>query len=490
MGKNDWEDLGEQLSDLVNNAVSGKDYSSLNENINQVLENAIDSGSDALRNILKGAFGQSGEDLKHGRAASSHMGSSGIKSSGTKSSGSGASYGNSPSGEYRRTGGGGYETRSGHTYRQSSSQESGAGQVGKYYASLNEPFLGGGVQTIVGASLLLRGVTKIGSIWRIFSGGFIWPGILMLGGGYLLYRGVTTLSMIRRFRKYQDVLGTKTYASMADLAKAVGKDVGFVGREVKEMIDRGWFPQGHLDADGTTLMVSNELFDTYLSLRASRAEQASQVEQERQQVHQQAQRAASTAQEEKSKESSKETSKADARVQEVLQKGEEYLAQLKACNREIPGEEMTVKISRMEELVYRILDRAKEHPEIVTDLKKMLQYYLPTTVKLLRAYIDMDKQPVAGENIRSAKREIEQTIDTLNTAFEKLLDSIFQEQAWDVSSDISVLNTMLAQEGLAGDAFGDARRKNQATGTASGTAAFGGAAGAAAAAEEEIELKF
>ena len=76
---------------------------------------------------------------------------------------------------------------------------------------------------------------------------------------------------------------------------------------------------------------------------------------------------------------------------------------------------------------------------------------MPTTVKLLEAYAQMDVQPVGGENIQTAKREIEATLDTLNIAFEKLLDSLFQDAAWDVSSDISVLNTMLAQEGLKDD---------------------------------------
>ena len=80
-----------------------------------------------------------------------------------------------------------------------------------------------------------------------------------------------------------------------------------------------------------------------------------------------------------------------------------------------------------------------------------MDYYLPTTVKLLEAYAQMDAQPVGGENIQTAKKEIEDTLDTLNTAFEKLLDSLFQETAWDISSDISVLNTLLAQEGLKED---------------------------------------
>lgn len=68
-----------------------------------------------------------------------------------------------------------------------------------------------------------------------------------------------------------------------------------------------------------------------------------------------------------------------------------------------------------------------------------------------QAYQDLDAQPVQGENIISSKKEIEKTLDTLNRAFEKLLDDLFQETAWDVSTDISVLHTMLAQEGLTED---------------------------------------
>jgi len=77
-----------------------------------------------------------------------------------------------------------------------------------------------------------------------------------------------------------------------------------------------------------------------------------------------------------------------------------------------------------------------------------MDYYLPTTVKLLNAYEELDKQSLEGENIKTAKREIENTLDTINVAFENLLDSFYKETAWDVSADISVLKTMLAQEGL------------------------------------------
>ena len=105
----------------------------------------------------------------------------------------------------------------------------------------------------------------------------------------------------------------------------------------------------------------------------------------------------------------------------------------------------------METLVDRIFDRVEQKPDTVDDIRKLMEYYLPTTIKLLEAYEELDAQPVQGENIISSKQEIEKTMDTLNTAFEKLLDELFQDTAWDLSSDISVLNTMLAQEGLTED---------------------------------------
>ena len=148
-------------------------------------------------------------------------------------------------------------------------------------------------------------------------------------------------------------------------------------------------------------------------------------------------------------------------VQAVLDEGNAYIAKIHASNDAIPGVEISRKISHMENIIGKIFQRVKEHPEVIPDLKKLMEYYLPTTVKLLDAYEDLDRQPIQGENITSSKKEIEETLDTLNTAFEKLLDSIFRDMAWDVSTDISVLHTVLAQEGLTEDVFGSTKNQNK-----------------------------
>lgn len=100
------------------------------------------------------------------------------------------------------------------------------------------------------------------------------------------------------------------------------------------------------------------------------------------------------------------------------------MRRIKAANDAIPGEVISAKISRMELLVDRIFDRVEQNPDSVNDMRRMMDYYLPTTMKLLEAYEELDAQPVQGENIISSKKEIEDTIDTLNIAFEKLLDSL------------------------------------------------------------------
>ena len=99
-------------------------------------------------------------------------------------------------------------------------------------------------------------------------------------------------------------------------------------------------------------------------------------------------------------------------VKKVIQTGDEFVKQILEANKAIPGEEISAKISHMEMLVDKIFDRVEQNPASVGDIRKLMEYYLPTTIKLLQAYQDLDAQPVQGENIISSKKEIEKTLDT------------------------------------------------------------------------------
>ena len=105
---------------------------------------------------------------------------------------------------------------------------------------------------------------------------------------------------------------------------------------------------------------------------------------------------------------------------------------------------------RLENLLMEIFEGLKGHPEKRHQMQKFMNYYLPTTIKLVGAYEEFDELSSQSREIMEAKAEIEKTLDTINGAFEELLSRMFRDTAFDVTTDAQVLQTMLAKEGLAG----------------------------------------
>lgn len=263
---------------------------------------------------------------------------------------------------------------------------------------------------------------------------------LFAGSVALLVGGVRKVGIAKRFEAYERIIGPRQSVSVAELAHRTGRTVAQVQKDLRQMIARGYFRQGHLDMSETLLLVSTEAYQRYLNDQRIMRERARQ------------ERAQKAIEEPKAQASSAQSG-ISPEAQAILDRGYAYIAQIRTSNKAIPGEEVTRKIDQMERVVDSIFEHAREHPEVIGDLERLMDYYLPVTVKLLDAYEDLDSQPVQSESIQASKREIEDTLDTLNVAFEKLLDSVFQEMTWDVSTDISVLHTVLAQEGLVNNPF-------------------------------------
>lgn len=147
----------------------------------------------------------------------------------------------------------------------------------------------------------------------------------------------------------------------------------------------------------------------------------------------------------------KEEAKAPQPKKAAARKEDQYqaiLRQLREANEDIPGKEMSDKIDRMEQVSARIFALAKQDPNKESQLTRFMDYYLPTSLKLLRTYADLDKPGIRGENIDETKRSIEQAMDLLVTAFENQLDKLYESDALDVSSEISALQGMLNLDGL------------------------------------------
>ena len=246
--------------------------------------------------------------------------------------------------------------------------------------------------------------------------------VLLLGvSGGMLGKGISLLKRTNRLKRYLKTVGSSQFCPIDMLVRDSGRDKNFVLRDLQKMIRKKVLPGAHIDDQKTCLMLTDEVYNQYLYVQ----QQAQQREKEKQ------------------------------KRQEELKKqqGREMIEQIRRSNDKIEGEEISAKMDQMEIIAKKIFEQVQEHPEKLPDIRRLMNYYLPTTLKLLNAYEEFDSQPVQGENIRSAKQQIEATLDTINVAFENLLDKLFTDEVLDVSSDITVLETMLKQEGLTGSEF-------------------------------------
>lgn len=293
---------------------------------------------------------------------------------------------------------------------------------------------------IVGTSMF--GIATLLSLIGCFVATPLWGlpigfGIATVPFIWMITRGAGLNGRNHRFRNYVRAIGDRGYCAIEELARAVGKKKGFVRKDLQDMLRRGYFLEGHLDREETTLIVDHETYEQY-----------TQAEEER--VRREQENVRMRREQETARDRQEEPVYTDE-VQRILAEGEAYISHIHECNDAIPGEVMSEKLEKLEDIMRRIFAQVKKQPESADDLHKFMTYYLPTTTKLIDAYRDLDGQPEYGTNVANTKKEIEATLDTINEAFINLFDSLFEETAWDISADISTMKVMLQQEGLTGN---------------------------------------
>lgn len=138
----------------------------------------------------------------------------------------------------------------------------------------------------------------------------------------------------------------------------------------------------------------------------------------------------------------------NAELDKMLRDSELAIAEMKRLDEAIEDEKISADIVRLQELCGKITAQVKADPGKLPQIRRFMDYYLPTTLKILNAYDRMGAQGVQGENISSTMQRVEGMMSTIVTAFEKQLDALFGEQALDISSDITVLENLMAREGL------------------------------------------
>ena len=135
-------------------------------------------------------------------------------------------------------------------------------------------------------------------------------------------------------------------------------------------------------------------------------------------------------------------------LQSVIYQGKRAIADIRRLNDEIPDKRISAQIDLIERLTAQIFDCVRKNPKKLSQIRQFLNYYLPTTIKLMEQYVTLQNQSVKTENITEGMQKIEDLLDKVIVAFQRQLDALFESDVVDITADIRVMEQMMASEGL------------------------------------------
>ena len=282
---------------------------------------------------------------------------------------------------------------------------------------------GGGLSlvTLIALAAAMRDV-----MYWLIHGEFAWflddllaqlPALCVLAVGLgLLVDGVRRQRRAGRFRGYLAMIGEKKSVAISALASAAGRPKNKVCADLEDMLDAGLFPSGYLNYGGERFVLGGGLEDQPEPQAAPKQEPAKQPQ-----------------------------TQADRDAENAI------LDEIRQVNDQVANEKLSAQIDRIGVITAKILEYQKSRPEKAPQLHSFLSYYLPTTLKILRAYGQLESQQIAGENITAAMKRVEGMMDKVVEGFEKQLDQLFQGDTMDITADVDVLEQMLARDGLTGE---------------------------------------
>ena len=237
---------------------------------------------------------------------------------------------------------------------------------------------------------------------------FLVPGVVLLG---LSKRVKKQLSL---YRQCVAIVGDRKVVRLKELASVSSATNEELRGQIEDLLEAGALPGAYIDYSRDLLVLSTEgLEENELYKAAEEAAQSFGVTDEN-----------------------------------AYGEKDSYIRQIRQLNDEIADPELSRKIDRIEEITTKMFEAVERDPSKRPQIATFLSYYLPTTLKILAAYRDFENGTAHGANITSAMRDIEGITDTLVRSFERQLDQLFENDALDVTTDISVLENMLAKDGL------------------------------------------
>ena len=151
----------------------------------------------------------------------------------------------------------------------------------------------------------------------------------------------------------------------------------------------------------------------------------------------------------------------DSAVDSLLEKGQEMLAQIRRENDLIPDARLSERMAQLDDVADRIFRTVAEKPQKAPQIRRFMDYYLPTTLKMLAGYRKMDERQLSGGEAEKTRAQIQEAMDMVVGAFEKQLNTLYQDDMMDISTDIDVLETLLRQDGLVGSGLREDKREEK-----------------------------
>ena len=233
---------------------------------------------------------------------------------------------------------------------------------------------------------------------------------MVVGGGAMLGCGLGMNRSLKRYAQYLAVMGDRPAMSVEELARVTGFSQRRVTKDLQAMISKGFF--------GGKAYLNRELGYFF---RSSQADEDWQRRQE-------------------------EAEEASAPPKEAEEGYSGILRNIRRANDRIADPALSAKIDRLEEVTAKIFQAVEADPKKRSSIDTFLNYYLPTTQKLLDSYAEFEATGVEGANLGQAKDRIEKTMDSIVAGFEHQLDELYKMDAMNVDSDIRVMETMLRRD--------------------------------------------
>ena len=298
--------------------------------------------------------------------------------------------------------------------------------IGKYKGKVTL----GGILGVFGGWKLLGTLEMIGiaSPFSLIRNLIIY-GVIFGFGIYQFLKGKNYVNRADRYSRYMKLLEYKQFASIEELAGAVAKSAKAVIKDLEFMVEQKWFLEGRFDEGKSQFMLTDKVYENYKQMEQGRLLKE-QEEREKQRI---------------------ESDPVQKELSLVLAEGNRYVKEIRRLNDEILGEDISKQLDKIEEIVASIFELVKRKPDKIPELRKLMQYYLPMTIKVVTSYRDFENERVPSEQLEESKQEIRETLDKVKVAFVALREKLFQEDVLDVSTDLDVLEAMMSQEGLIED---------------------------------------